>query len=452
MKAKKGDRNLRLFEFRLAQIINLKHELCVLAGEIDWTVFELEFGPHYSEGKGRPAKPIRLLVGLHYLKHAFNESDESVVDRLLENPYWQHFCGFEYFQHEFPIDPTTLVKWRRRVGPKGLEKLLCETVAAAKRKGFLGKRELERMNVDTTVQEKAIAFPTDARLYEKMRTKLVQAAKERDVRLRQTYVRKGPKAFLKQHRYRHASQHKRANKMLKKLKTYLGRVVRDIRRKVEKPDEELSALLAQADRLLAQERNSKKKLYSLHAPEAECIAKGKAHKKYEFGVKAGVVATSKNCWIVGAATFPGNPYDGHTLAASIEQAERISGVEVKHIHVDKGYRGHDYKGPAKVRVTGMGGKKKTLAERKWRRRRSAIEPVIGHAKHDHRMLRSYLKGSDGDEMNAVLAACGYNLRKLLRAFFLPRVARLLSLAGGLVSARITNSGRKAALPANVAAG
>ncbi len=436
---------MRLFESRLDQILNMKHELCMLAGEIDWTVFEAEFGPHYSEGKGRPAKPIRLLVGLHYLKHAFNESDESVVERLLENPYWQYFCGFEYFQHDFPIDPTTLVKWRRRVGSKGLEKLLCETVEAAKRKGFLVKRELERVNVDTTVQETSIAFPTDARLYENMRAKLVAAAKKRGVKLRQPYVRKGPEALLKQHRYRHARQHKRAAKMVKKLKTYLGRVVRDIRRKVERPDAELSALLALADRLLAQERNSKGKLYSLHAPEVECIAKGKSHKKYEFGVKAGLVATSKNCWIVGATTFPGNPYDGHTLAASVVQAERIGGVDIKDIHVDRGYRGHNYEGPAKVHITGIGGKKLTITERKWRRRRSAVEPVIGHAKHDHRMLRSYLKGSDGDEMNAVLAACGYNLRKLLRAFFLPGFFKVLSLLGRLISTTPANSDCGAAI-------
>ena len=445
MKAKDEDQNLRLFESRLDQIINLKHELCVLAGEIDWSVFESEFGPCYSEGQGRPAKPIRLLVGLHYLKHAFDESDESVVDRFLENPYWQYFCGFEYFQHEFPLDPTTLVKWRRRVGPKGLEKLLAETVDAAKRQGLLRKRELARVNVDTTVQEKAIAFPTDARLYEKMRTKLVLAAAERGVKLRQTYVRKGPEALRKQHRYRHANQHKRARRMVKRLKNYLGRVVRDIRRKVEKPDEELAALLATADRLLTQERTSKGKLYSLHAPEVECISKGKAHKKYEFGVKAGLVATSKNCWIVGAAAFPGNPYDGHTLAAAMEQAELIGGVPVKNIHVDKGYRGHNYEGSAKVHITGTGGKRITLTERKWRRRRSAVEPVIGHVKHDHRMLRNHLKGSDGDEMNVLLAACGYNLRKLLRAFFWPGFDGLLSLMGGLLAAAKPISGRRAAL-------
>jgi len=220
MKAKKEDRNLRLFEFRLDQIINLKHELCVLARGLDWSVFASEFGPCYSEGQGRPAKPIRLLVGLHYLKHAFNESDESVVDRFLENPYWQYFCGFEYFQHEFPLDPTTLVKWRRRVGPRGLEKLLAETVDAARRRGFLQRSELERVNVDTTVEEKAIAFPTDARLCEKARAKLVRAASARGMKLRQTYARKGPQALIRQHRYRHAGQHKRARRMVKSLKNY----------------------------------------------------------------------------------------------------------------------------------------------------------------------------------------------------------------------------------------
>ncbi len=431
----KNQRNpLLLFQARLDQIISLDHPLCKLAREIDWSVFETEFGPFYSEGQGRPAKPIRLMVGIHYLKHAFSESDESVVERFLENPYWQYFCGFEYFQHELPLDPTTLVKWRRRVGDKKLGVLLKETIGTAKRTGNLKKGELERVNVDTTVQEKAIEFPTDAGLYQKMRVKLVGAAKRRKIRLRQCYKRKGKEALVKQGFYRRASQHRRANKMTKKLKTYLGRVVRDIRRKATVIDIELANLLEKADRILAQEKHSKNKLYSIHAPEVECIAKGKAHKHYEFGCKVGLVSTSLHCWITEAQSFHGNPYDGHTLAQLISGSEGITGAEIKHAHVDKGFRGHNYTGPARINITGQGSKKKSRWEKLWRRRRAAVEPVISHAKHDNRMIRNYLKGPEGDEMNAILSACGYNIRKLIRAFFLPKILAAFSLFYQLLSA------------------
>ncbi len=416
---RKSKDSLNLFQSRLDQILNMRHPLIKLAKKIDWSVFEAEFGPYYSEGQGRPAKPIRLLVGLHYLKHAFDESDESVVERLLENPYWQYFCGFEYFQHDFPLDPTTLVKWRKRVGPKKLEALFKETVDTAKREKLLKTRHFERLNVDTTVQEKAIAFPTDAGLRYKMLMKLVRASWERGIALRQSYVRLSKKALIKQGYYRRANQHKRTNKMTKRLKTYLGCVVRDIRRKASKIDKELSDLLNKADRLLAQERNSKNKLYSIHAPEVECIAKGKAHKKYEFGCKVGIVSTSRDNWIVGIKAFHGNPYDGHTLKQFMARTKEITGVQPKYIHADKGFRGHDYQGPATVEITGEKRGKQSRWKKLWRRRRAAIEPIISHTKHDNRMKRNYLKGKNGDEINATLSACGYNIRKLIRAFFLP---------------------------------
>lgn len=418
MQPKNQEDSLYLFQARLEQIIDLKHPLCKLSHAINWSVFVTEFGPYYSETQGRPAKPIRLMVGLHYLKYAFNESDETVVERFLENPYWQYFCGFKYFEHELPLDPTTLVKWRKRVGPEKMEVLLKETIEVAKRNKILKKGACERVNVDTTVQEKAIAFPTDSGLYHKMRVKLVSAARGRDIKLRQSYTRKGKRALVKQSRYRHANQHKRANREVKRLKTYLGRVVRDIRRKAASIDPELNDLLVMADRLLAQERHSKNKLYSIHASEVECISKGKTHKRYEFGCKVGLVSTSRGNWIVGIKAFHGNPYDGHTLKESLEQAERISSVSLKHVHADKGYRGHNYTGQAEVHLAGSRGKKSRW-ERLWQRRRAAVEPVISHTKHDNRMIRNYLKGIEGDKINAILCSCGYNLRKLVRAFFWP---------------------------------
>ena len=425
MKHKNEKSPLHLFQSRLDQILNMEHAMVKLSKAIDWSVFDDEFGPLYSEDLGRPGKPIRLMVGLHYLKHAFDESDETVVERFLENPYWQYFCGFEYFQHQLPIDPTSLVRFRKRVGAEGLEVLLKQTVDTARRGKLLKRSDCKRVNVDTTAQEKAIAYPTDPALYQKMRIKLVQAARARGIKLRRSYSRKGKEALIKQNRYRHAGQHQRANKMKKKLKTYLGRVVRDIRRKACDIDSDLNALLCKADRLLARQRDSKNKLYAIHAPEVECISKGKAHKKYEFGVKVGIVSTSRGNWIVGSRALPGNPYDGHTLAQSVSHAESISGVEVKHVHVDKGYRKHDYTGEAQVHISGAGPRKKSRWDKLWRRRRSAVEPVIGHAKHDNRMSRNYLKGSDGDKMNAVLAACGYNMRKLYKAFLWPEIPAAL---------------------------
>ena len=280
MRPKKPDKSNQedLFKTRLDQILNPQHPLFILANQIDWSFFEQEFGPLFVANQGRPGLPVRLVIGLHYLKHAFNESDESVVERFLENPYWQYFCGFEYFQHEFPLDPSSLVRWRQRIGPEGIEKLLQETIRCAKRERFIKKNHLAKVNVDTSVQEKAVAFPTDARLYHKMRLTLVRVAKEQGIDLRQSYERLSKHAMRKQGGYNHARQMKRAGRETRKLKTYLGRVYRDVRRKCPKPDEKLAELLALAERILNQRRYDSNKVYSVHAPEVECIAKGKAHK------------------------------------------------------------------------------------------------------------------------------------------------------------------------------
>lgn len=408
-----------LFRSRLDQILNRRHSLYRLADSIDWSFFEREFGSLYTENFGRPGLPIRLLVGLHYLKHAYNVSDESVVDQFLENPYWQYFCGFEYFQHEFPLDPTTLVKWRKRIGSKGMEKLLQVTIETAKSKGHVTEKHLERVNVDTTVQEKAIAYPTDSRLYHKARNILVRLAKRTGIELRQTYERLGKRAFIMQGRYSHARQMKRAKKEQKRLKTFLGRVVRDIRRKCPAPEGLLATMLERSERLLRQQRNDKNKLYSLHAPEVECIAKGKAHKKYEFGCKVSLVSTSKGNWIIGAQAVHGNPYDGHTLKKSLKQAREISGWQPQHAYCDKGYKGvPNVLGGTDIHLANKKKRSMKASEWQWYKRRSAIEPIIGHAKSDHRMDRNYLKGEEGDKINAILAGCGFNIRKLLRAILL----------------------------------
>lgn len=405
-----------LFRSRLDQILNRQHPLYRLAGSFDWSFFDREFGTLYVENFGRPGLPIRLLVGLHYLKHAYNVSDESVVERFLENPYWQYFCGCEYFQHKFPLDPTTLVKWRQRIGSKGMEKLLQGTIETAKIKEYVTEKHLERVNVDTTVQEKAIAFPTDSRLYHKARRILVKLAKSHDIDLRQSYERLGERAFIMQGRYGHARQMNRAKREQKNLRNYLGRVIRDIERKCNAPNTQLAIMLERAKRIFFQKRNDSNKLYSMQAPEVECISKGKAHKKYEFGCKVSLVSTSRDNWIVGAQAIHGNPYDGHTLKGALDQAQSITGWRAEHAYCDKGYKGNP-KVLDKTEIHLANKKKKSMkaSEWQWYQRRSSIEPIIGHTKQDHRMDRNYLKGEEGDRINAILAGCGFNIRKLLRA-------------------------------------
>ena len=414
-----------LFRSSLEQILNKKHPLYVLANKIDWSRFDKSFGELFVQKQGRPGLPTRLVVGLHYLKHAFNESDESVVAGLLENPYWQYFCGFKQFQHELPIDPSSLTRWRKRLGPDKIEALLSATIDTAKEEKLLTRRHVERVNVDTTVQEKAIAFPTDARLYHKVRRVLVKAAKKMHIDLRQNYERTSKKVFLKQGRYASAGQYKRAKKETKKLKTILGCVIRDILRKCSKPEGRFAKVLQIAQDIFNQKRSDTNKVYSVHAPEVECIAKGKVHKKYEFGCKVSMVSSSKDNWILAIDALHGNPFDGHTLKDSLRQVKQLTGFQPLHAYCDRGYRGAA-KEITDTEVHLSGKKKKSMKASlwKWYARRSAIEPIFGHLKSDNRLERNHLQGKDGDRINAILSGCGFNLRKLIRAFFLSFFQRL----------------------------
>ncbi len=404
-----------LFQSRLDQQLNPKHPLFRLAQQIDWSYFEREFGALYTESVGAPGIPTRLMVGLHYLKHAYNESDESVVAKWIENPYWQYFCGYEFFQHQWPCHPTSLVKWRQRLKAEGIETLLKEILATAVRTDALAEKDLQCVVVDTTVQEKAIAFPTDSRLYQKTREAVVREAQKEGVQLRQSYKRIGKKALYNQSRYARAGQFNRARKQQKKLKTFLGRVLRDVERKLPEPSENLKQLLTNAKRIHTQKRDDKNKLYSVHAPEVECIAKGKTRKKYEFGCKTSLATTAQSNWIVATDAHHGNPYDGATLKPTIDQIERLTGVRPKKAIVDRGYRGKEHH-PEDVQVHIPGQHKARGVLKRLFKRRNAIEPVIGHDKYDHGLGRNHLKGKEGDRINALLSGCGFNLRKLLRAF------------------------------------
>jgi IS5 family transposase len=414
-----------LFRSRLDQVINMNHALVKLARTVDWRFLEEKFSAIYKDGPGQPPLPTRLMAGLAILKHTYNLSDEVVCELWIENPYYQYFCGEEFFQHRLPLDRSSMSNWRHRMGEERLQALLQESLAVATRSGAMKPGDLARVIVDTTVQPKNITFPTDAKLLNRAREKLVKLAKKLGVELRQSYARVGKFALIQHQRYAHAKQFKRANRALRTLKTYLGRVIRDIARKID-GDSGLEAafahLLSLASRVRAQERGQRgPKVYSLHAPEVECIGKGKAHKPYEFGVKVSVATTLKHSkggqFVVHAQALPGNPYDGHTLAGVIPAIEQLVGRTIERLHADAGYRGHNAPADYKFKVyTSRQKRRLTPQIKREMRRRSAVEPVIGHLKEDHRMDRNYLAHRHGDFNNAILAAAGYNFRRLIAWF------------------------------------
>lgn len=430
MKPKKVDKStLFNHQSRLVDILNLSHPLCKLANTLDWESLENRFGKMYHESIGRPGKGIRLMVGLHYLKYTKNLSDEAIVFNFLENPYYQYFCGNEYFEHRFPLDPSSMTNFRKRLSESDLEKLLEETIRSGLQLKVIDKKSFKEVIVDTTVQEKNIAFPTDSKLYYRMLFQLNAYAKGLGIQLRQSYKQLSKSVFLQHGRYIHAKQFKRAAKTLKRLKNYLGRVYRDILRKIASvlPNDAESVFvwpLILAGRLLKQRKNSKNKLYSLHEADVVCISKGKSHKRYEFGNKASLTTTSHGSYIVGALSLTGNPYDGHTLKSALDQTERlvrqVTKTKIVDAYVDQGYKGHNYEGDIKVTIQKTGLKKK-VSRSEWQRirRRSAIEPIIGHLKEDGRLRRNFLKGIKGNMLNVMLAACGQNMRKLLKALSLP---------------------------------
>ncbi len=408
-----------LFRARLDQIINMKHALAVLAEKIDWAWLDSELADCFSD-QGRPAEPVRFMLGMLMLKHTYGLSDEQVWDRWVHDPYFQYFTGEEFFQHELVHERSGMSHWRRRIGDR-LDILLAETLRVAHDSGALKKSDLARVTVDTTVQPKNVAFPTDAKLLETAIHQLAKLAKQHGVALRQSYVRLAKRAAMMAGRYAHAKQFKRMNKQIKFLRTRLGRVIRDIRRKIDADAERQVAFagaLSKASQIRRQKpRQRGWKLYPWHAPETECIGKGKARTPYEFGVKVSLTTTNKRCkgsqFILHAKALPGNPYDGHTLKEVIAETEALTGREIERTYVDRGYVGHDAPKPGRVFKSGQkrgvhGQIKKEL------RRRPAIEPVIGHCKSDGHLGRNFLKGRLGDQINAVMSVVGYNLRLILK--------------------------------------
>ncbi len=429
----KKDRQGDLFRPRLENIIDPRHELVKLAALIDWDGLEADLSRFYCSDNGRPAGSIRLMTGLCFLKDIKGLSDEEVCAVWCENPYFQHFCGETFFQHRFPVEPPSLSIFRGRIGEAGMERLLEETIKVGVQTGTVSKRDLSHVTVDTTVQEKAVHFPTDVRLCHRAREALVRLAKAQDIPLRQSYRRKGKQAQFMANRYMAARQMKRARKKIKEVRNYLGRVIRNIQSAAEQGhilSPALEAALAKAQIAYNQTLNpaTKNKLYSWHAPEVECIAKGKAHKKYEFGCKASYATTNKSNFIVGAMALHGKPYDGHTLKTVLAQIEGLTGIKPREVQADLGYRGHGIKDDDMEIILARRKRGITPAKRKRQKRRNAIEPIIGHCKNDRKIgPRNWLKGRIGDKINAISMAIGFNMRKILRKIFLWLLEILLTL-------------------------
>jgi len=422
-----------LLQMDLEQLIDMSHPLARLGVSIDWQSFEQTLGSTYHPSQGAPGISTRLMVALHYLKYQQDLSDEDVVAVWVENPYWQHFSGMRYFQHRMPIDPSSMTRWRKRLGDAGAEQMLRATIEAGIKMRVIRPAELKRVNVDTTVQTKAIRFPTDARLYERMRERLVKAARAEGLAIKQSYRHVGRRLLMQSSRYAHARQMKRARACTRKLKTQLGRVMREIERQAAEPSVKLDKLLRTAHRIYEQQRHDKNKVYSVHEPDVECIAKGKAGKQYEFGNKVSVAVSSRGGWFVGAKSFTGNPYDGHTLAAQMKQVESLIPSKVSEAYVDMGYRGHDYDGAVAVHVDKRRRGRTSLAQWRWMKRRAAVEPSIGHLKSEHRLERNRLKGTAGNEINAILAAAAMNFHKLLRAFWRIFLLCMMRVWNGLLT-------------------
>jgi IS5 family transposase len=398
-----------------------RNPLFRLARAIDWSVFEKEFRPLYCT-EGRPALPIRRLVGLLMLKSLRNLSDEEVVVFWSENPYAQDFCGERELQWGFPCDASELTHFRKRIGTGGAEKILAATIK------LHGERAKEKeVVVDTTVQEKNITFPTDTKLAAKIVRGGVKMARRHGVKLRQSFERTVPKLLAAQRGRRTKGGADRARKAARRLKTIAGRVVRQLDAAVPQESRD-RRWVETAKKILSQKRSDSGKIYSLHEPEVYCVSKGKEHKKYEFGAKASLVVGKNGGVILGAYSLPENDYDGHALEPTLEQVERVAGYRPAVAIGDKGFRGQSHCGETEVVTPGRGKKNASVYEkrkaRKRFRRRAAIEPRIGHLKSDFRLDRNFLKGQIGDAINLLLAAAASNLSLWMRQVLFALVSKL----------------------------
>ncbi len=413
MRGKSQDQEQRnLFRPILKEIINPEHELVKLAEEIDWNYFEKTFSDYYSD-QGRPSVPVRTMVGLLLLKQMNNLGDETVIAAWLQNPYFQYFTGEREFQWHPPCNPTDFVHFRKRIGKEGAEAIFKASIE-------IRKDEVKGEDVifDTTAQEKNITYPTDVKLLRKVIERCQNIARQENIPLRQSYKRTIKNLLLKQRFAHHPKRKKEDNVALRKMRTIAGRLVRELNRKLSKESiinyaQELEILQV----IVNQKRTDKNKIYSIHEPQTACIAKGKAHKKFEFGSKVSVAILPKLNIIVGLTNFNGNPNDTSTLEEALKDVERYTERKFKNAIVDRGYKGKKQIGKTIIVGPKAPGEKQPYSTQTMKRKcrsRAAVEPVIGHLKSDCRMAKNYLKGNIGNDINALLAAAAYNYRGLLR--------------------------------------
>lgn len=397
----------------LGEQLDPRQPLKQLADTLPWTEFAQAFGKYYRE-QGRPAKPVRLMVGLLRLKQMFNQGNETVVAAWVQNPYWQYFCGMNEFQWQVPCDPSDLVYFRQRLGAAGVQRILKVTAR------LHGARAQEtEVVVDTTVQEKNITHPTDTKLAHKIIRRCGKVADRNGVKLRRRYRKAVRQCVMAQRWRKDPKKRKAAHRALRKMKVIAGRLIRELERKLpETAREEQGENFALYRRVLKQKPPDREKIYSLHEPQVYCLSKGKAHKKYEFGSKASVVMTKTHGVIVGAVAHAENLYDGDALRPALQQTRAITERQPDKAIVDRGYRGRKAVDGTEVLVPGRpkpGQSKRESAKMRARcRRRAAIEPVISHLKHQYRLVRCFLKGFVGDQVSLLLAAAAWNLKKWLR--------------------------------------
>jgi transposase, IS5 family len=406
---------LEMFKTVLTSFIKPDHKLCLLAREIDWDSIETEFAPLYGN-TGRPSVPVRTIVGLLILKQMYSLGDETVIERYLENPYWQHFCGEIYFQYELPFDPSDFVHFRKRIGESGMKKIFKQSIDLFGEDVI--RKEVKEVRVDTTVQEKNITFPTDRKLNEKVIEYCKRIAKKEGIKLKRTYTREIRKLKYQLRFARKPKNYKKLNRAYQKLHRIAFKIYRDLVSQLnpvpKQPYQEIFDVLY---RVLTQKKEDSNKIYSIHEPEVLCIAKGKEHKPYEFGNKSSFAYTRKTGIIVGAMAIDGNAYDGHTLKPQLMQVRELTGGKIKKAIVDRGYRIKGSIGSTEI-VMPKALKKESYYLKKQRearcRSRAGIEGLISHLKQDHRMRRNYLKGTAGDKINTLLAAAVYNMMKWMR--------------------------------------
>ena len=410
---KTSEKQGRLLGGDLLEQLNPQNPLMLLGRKIPWDFLESELAPLYAE-KGRPAKPIRLMCGLLILKQLENLSDEHLLEQWVQNPYFQAFCGERTFQWRSPCASSDLAHFRKRIGEEGVEKIFQVSVM------LHGARALEKeVLIDTTVQEKNITFPTDSKLLAKIVSWCWRLAQEFEIQWRRSFRREMKQVIRTINFSRGIKNAKKVGKARRRLKTIAGVLFRELKRKLRPPVLELhQEKLELFGRVLLQRKNDKKKIYSLHEPQTLCIAKGKSHKKYEFGSKVCFVTGKNKGVIVGAKNFDQNLYDGDTVEDTVKQMERILSYKPELGIADKGFRGRKEILGVKILTPANQGSKLSDSEkrgnRKRNKRRSAIEPVIGHLKSDFRMARNFLKGSLGDAINALMAAAAFNFKKWMR--------------------------------------